>query len=230
MMAISSSVWLPMKRLEQRDHLRREVCATVISQALTIAAATRNMITAVVLAAVTNTSYSCAQLHLAVDHGGDEQRVHRRHHGRLGGREDAELQADQHDHRQHQRPGRFAQRRPALGRRWPSAAACTCLALRATHHQVTRDRHAHQQARHDAGQEQLADRHVGGDAEDHEADRRRDDRRDDAGRRRSARRQRALSWPALAPSSAAAARPAPRCRPPPSPTAPPSGSAARMVT
>src|SRR5207245_5339272 len=31
--------------------------------------------------------------YLAIDHGGDEQRVHRRHHRRLGGREHAEAQA-----------------------------------------------------------------------------------------------------------------------------------------
>ena len=55
MIAISSSVWLPMQRLEQLDHLAGR-SATVISQAETIAAATRNITTAVVLAAVRKTS------------------------------------------------------------------------------------------------------------------------------------------------------------------------------
>ena len=55
MMAISSSVWLPMKG-SSSEIICAGMSATVISQAETMAAATRNMITAVVLAALTNTS------------------------------------------------------------------------------------------------------------------------------------------------------------------------------
>ena len=57
MIAISSSVGLSMKGCS-RPTSSAGICATVISQAETIAAATRNMITAVVLAAATKTSYS----------------------------------------------------------------------------------------------------------------------------------------------------------------------------
>ena len=55
MIAISSSVGLPMNGSSSPITLLGR-SATVISQALTMAAATRNMITAVVLAAVTNTA------------------------------------------------------------------------------------------------------------------------------------------------------------------------------
>src|SRR4030095_6044041 len=56
MIAISSSVWLPMKGCSSAIILLGR-SATVISQAETIAAATRNMITAVVLAAVWKIGY-----------------------------------------------------------------------------------------------------------------------------------------------------------------------------
>ena len=55
MIANISSVGLVEQRLQQRRSALAGRLATVISQALTIAAATRNMITAVVLAAATKT-------------------------------------------------------------------------------------------------------------------------------------------------------------------------------
>ena len=55
MMAMSSSVGLSMKGCSIAT-ISAGICATVISQAETMAAATRNMITAVVLAALTKTS------------------------------------------------------------------------------------------------------------------------------------------------------------------------------
>ena len=56
------------------------------------------------------------------------------------------------------------------------------VSLRTSHHQVTTSDAAEHQAGEDAGEEQLRDRDVGGDAEDDEADARRNDRRDDPGR------------------------------------------------
>ena len=54
----------------------------MISQAETSAAATRNITTAVVLAAVDEHAVELRQLQLAVDDGGDEQRVDRGDDGR----------------------------------------------------------------------------------------------------------------------------------------------------
>ena len=70
---------------------------------------------------------------------------------------------------------------PACARaaqRWRGSTAT--WSRRTTHCQATTSDSAHQQAREDAGQEQLADRDVGDDAEHDEADRRRDHRRDHA--------------------------------------------------
>src|SRR4051812_49240966 len=58
MMATISSVLLSITGRRSSTTLLG-MSATVMSQAETIAAATRNMITAVVLAAATNTPYSC---------------------------------------------------------------------------------------------------------------------------------------------------------------------------
>ncbi|MCY1380390.1 hypothetical protein D9M69_682070 [compost metagenome] len=60
MMAIISRMGLSMKGRSSSTSCRG-MSATVISHALTIAAATRNMITAVVLAALTNTAVSWRQ-------------------------------------------------------------------------------------------------------------------------------------------------------------------------
>ncbi|MOA67391.1 hypothetical protein D3C78_1945450 [compost metagenome] len=57
MMAISSSVGLS-SRGSSRPMIWSGISATVINQADTMEAATRNMITDVILAAVTNTAYS----------------------------------------------------------------------------------------------------------------------------------------------------------------------------
>ena len=64
---------------------------TVISQDETSAAATRNMTTAVVFAAVTKTQSSCDSLQLTIDAGRDEQRIDGDDDRGLGWREDAEL-------------------------------------------------------------------------------------------------------------------------------------------
>ncbi len=60
MMAIINSVGWSMKGRSSSTSWRG-ISATVISQALTMAAATRNMITAVVLAALTNTAVNWRQ-------------------------------------------------------------------------------------------------------------------------------------------------------------------------
>ena len=121
------------------------------------------------------------QLQLAVDEHRDEQRVDRRHHGRLGRREDAELQADDDDHRQHQRPDALAQR-AARPRRADLLRRADDGLL--AHLPPPGERQAERRsgcpgtmpARNSLVIDTFAD-----DAEDDEADGRRDDRADDAG-------------------------------------------------
>ena len=62
--------------------------------------------------------HQVARLDLAVDEQADQQRVHRRHHGRLGRREDAAAQSADDDDGQHQRPARLAQRRSRAPQGW----------------------------------------------------------------------------------------------------------------
>ena len=120
------------------------------------------------------------QAQLAIDERGDQDRVHRGDDRGLGGREEPELQAEDDDERQHQRPDRLAQGAQHLDGRAPRRRRD---AFRAGDEPPRNpERRAHHQAREDAGEEQLRDRDVGGDAEHHEADARRNDRRDDAGR------------------------------------------------
>lgn len=81
MMAISGSVWLPMKGSSMPMILLGR-SATVMSQADTMAAATRKTSTALVRAAAWKMSASWREL-VAVHHHGDEQGVRGGHHGPL---------------------------------------------------------------------------------------------------------------------------------------------------
>ena len=135
MIATISRVWLPSNGCSSAT-IWPEMSATVISQADTSAAATRNITTAVVCAAETNSAVQLrrasargrrtVETNSAVD-GGDD--------GRFGRREDAELQADDDDHRQHQRPEAVDQRAPASRRRLARGGG-SMFSLRTTHHQV----------------------------------------------------------------------------------------------
>ncbi len=162
MMAISSSVWLPMNGSQQRDHLRREIGhgdqpgadhrrgdqehdhrsglgrgdEHLVQLPPASARGTRSSV-------ATNSAYTAATTAASV------------------GVNTPMRQADQHDQRQHQGPGRLAQRapdaRPRLARRRLDAARCAPARPRSATGDAPMSRPGH-----DAGQEQLGDRHVGG--------------------------------------------------------------------
>ena len=95
----------------------------------------------------------------AINHEAQEQRIHRGNRCRLGRREVTTEHAAEQDHRRHQRPYAVAECTPDGGEAGERLAT-EALPLgndRHHHHQ----RQAHQHARHEAGQKQPANRHVG---------------------------------------------------------------------
>ena len=119
-----------------------------------------------------------------IDHEAEKQRPDAGGDGGFRGRENAEHHAAENDDRRHQRhPGeleRHPKRTEIEGRvRLPSAP------MGIDEHHAHQDR-GHEQPRHDARGEELADRNSADDAVDHHRQRRRNDRPDRRGRRREA--------------------------------------------